>query len=313
MKNKQNKNKLLLPALSRGSKIGLVTPAGPVSQEQVAIGLQVLTSYGFNYQFGKYAFSDNGIVAAEVEQRLEDLHGFLEDDSIKAIWALRGGYGSIQLLKRLNYSHWMEHPKLFVGFSDLTALQWALFSQTGIPSISGFTLTTQVHPENPFLLTGLEILAGERTILDETVVGKEVKIVQGGRARGTFIGGTLSMICSLCGTPYWPEGEEWIVFIEDVNEPLYRIDRFFQQLALCGFWERVNGVILGKFFNNEDLLNVSSLLLPLLKKNIPVVENFPYGHYENSCPLPMGVTATLHTEPFSLQWQPFLQHASTLS
>ncbi len=289
--------------LKPGDLVGLVSPAAPVKPEQVEEGLKTLAQLGFRYRLSAHAFSDHGLTAAPVEQRLGDIYQFLEDKEVQAIWALRGGYGSIQLLPQMDYQHWRQHPKWFLGFSDLTAFQWALFRQTGLPCLSGLTVTTQLQPANPHLSPGLEILSGERTEIRATDLAMPPKIVRAGRGEGTLLGGTLSMICSLCGTPYWIEPGEWIVFLEDVNEPLYRIDRCFQQLALCGFWNNVRGVILGKFFYEEQSFSVSSLLLPLLPGNIPVVENFPYGHYQGSFPLPMGVRATLETESFRLSWE----------
>ena len=298
-----------IPTLKRlkdGDTVGLIAPAGPVKPEQVADSLALLQQLGFRYQLGKYAFADHGLTAAPVEQRLEDFYRLLEDRNICAIWSLRGGYGSIQLLQQMDYQLWRKNPKLFVGFSDLTALQWALFLKTGLPTLSGLTLTLQMYPDNPHLASTLEILSGERTEVTAAELTAPPRVVREGRGEGVLIGGTLSMMCSLCGTPFWIGEKEYIAFIEDINEPLYRIDRCFHQLALCGFWKNVRGVVLGRFIYEEQSLSVSSLLLPLLPADIPVVEDFAYGHFKDSFPLPMGIPAVLETKPFRLNWRPFL-------
>lgn len=297
-----------LPPILPGCKIGLVSPAGPVKKEQIQKGLEILAKFKIDYEFGKHAFLDKKIVSASVKDRIEDINYFLQREEIKAIWALRGGYGSIQLLKIIDYSLLKKHPKLFVGFSDLTALQWGIFKKAGIPSLSGFVLTLQLCQENPFVLLGMEILSGKRNkILGKDLRGNKIQIISPGKAEGIFLGGTLSMICSLCGTPYFIDQDGLILFIEDVNEPLYRIDRYLQQLALINFWSKVKGVILGQFLNEGKPLDVVSLLKPFLSTTIPIISNFPYGHQTKSIPLIQGVIVKMDTKPFSLKWDKFTE------
>jgi muramoyltetrapeptide carboxypeptidase len=302
------KKKLLrVPALNPGDKIGLVSPAGVVEPGQVENGLKYLEQHGFFYKFGKYVFSDNKLTSAPVKQRIADVVHFLKNPEIKVIWSLRGGYGSIQLLNKLDYALFQKYPKLIIGFSDITALQWGIFQKTGLPALSGLPLTLQVSNENPYMQAGFEILSGSRTGLSEADLAPEkILVARDGNASGTLIGGTLSMICTLCGTPYWLKKRGLILYIEDVNEPLYRVDRYFRQLSLMNFWERVNGIILGKFLYRDENMDVLPLLLPLLPSSIPVVSNFPYGHLVQCCPLPVGVAAKLQTAPFKLRWKPFI-------
>lgn len=298
----QMKNKLF--SILPGDKVGLVSPAGPVCKEQIQNGLDTLTQKNIQYEFGKYAFSDHGITSASVSKRIEDINDFLKQDDIKAIWALRGGYGSIQLLNEFDYALLENNPKLLIGFSDLTALQWAVFKQTGLPSLSGLTITSQFNSDNPYLKMGMEILSGKRTNISETdLPGNEINIITPGEAEGILLGGTLSMICSLCGTPYFIDRDDIILFLEDVNEPLYRIDRYFQQLALMGFWSRVKGIILGQFINEGRRLDIIPLIKPLISDKIPLILNFPYGHKTNSFPLIQGLFSKITKNPFSLKWE----------
>lgn len=297
-----------LPSIVSGSKVGLISPAGPVTRAQIQKGLDTLAQKNIRYEIGKHAFSDKGLVSATAEQRIEDIHRFLTREDLSALWALRGGYGSIQLLDKLDYALLESHPKLMIGFSDLTALQWAVFKQTGIPSLSGFTLTSQFSPENPFLTLGLEMLSGNRSSVTEMdLQGSKIKIVTPGEAEGVLIGGTLSIVCSLCGTPYFVDRDDLIVFLEDINEPPYRIDRFFQQLALMGFWSKVKGVILGQFLFEGKPLSVAALLKPLLPSSVPIVSDFPYGHQANCNPLLQGVWVSFGADPFRLEWNRFLK------
>jgi muramoyltetrapeptide carboxypeptidase len=294
-------------ALRPGDVIGLLSPAGAVKKEQVENALFFLERQGVTYRLGKHTFSDYGLTSAPLQQRIDDLLEFLKDPQVKVLWSLRGGYGSIQLLNKLDYALFKKYPKLLIGFSDITALQWGIFRQTGLPALSGLTLTTQVSEANPFVLKGLEILSGERiAITGNELLPDEAVVYRGGGATGILIGGTLSMICSLCGTPYWLNEDGIILYLEDVNEPLYRIDRYFQQLHLAGFWKQVRGIILGKFLYQEENLNVLPLLEPLLPPSVPVVYNFPYAHQVRCFPMPLGVSARLQTTPFQLSWTPFL-------
>lgn len=293
-----------VPALLPGGKIGLVAPAGAVKPEQVKEGLQQLENAGFMPVPAKHAFENNGIVSAPIEQRLSDIHTFLEDDTISAIWALRGGYGSMQLLQNLDYRLLSQKPRWIIGFSDLTAFQWALFNKLKLPSLSGFTLTTQLHSGNPWLQTGLQMLAGERKELSaEKFTDNRVEEIIPGGARGTILGGTLTMIAALCGTSYFKQRRNLILLLEDVNEPLYRMDRIIQQLDMMGFWKKVSGVILGKFIYGDGELDILPYLLPRLAAGTPVVRGFPYGHYSDSCPMPLGVRAEFETQPFFLRWR----------
>jgi len=290
-----------------GNKIGLISPASPVKKEQIQKGLDTLAKYDIQYEFGKHAFSDYGIVSATVNDRLDDINYFLKREDFKALWALRGGYGSMQLLKEFDYSLLKQYPKLLIGFSDLTAFQWAIFKQIGLPSFSGFTLTSQLCDENLFVGLGMEMLSGKRTSVTETdLLGSEIQIINPGEAEGILIGGTLSMICSLCGTPYFSHRDDLILYLDDVNEPLYRIDRYFQQLALMDFWSRVKGVILGQFTSEEGPLNVVPLLKPLLSTSMPIISDFPYGHLTNSIALFQGVEAKIKMNPFQITWKPIL-------
>jgi muramoyltetrapeptide carboxypeptidase len=300
-----NLNKLT--AIKSGTKVGLVSPAGPVTKNQLKDGLKLLSEKGILYEFGEHSFLNAGIVSAKPEYRLSDINSFLSRQDIHAVWALRGGYGSMQLFNKFNYELLGKHPKLFIGFSDLTALQWGLFKKCKMPSLSGFTITSQFNTKNSYLATGLEILSGERnSISQEDIADTQIRTICEGEAEGILLGGTLSMICALCGTPYFVNESNLILFIEDVNEPLYRIDRSFQQLALMGFWKKVNGVILGKFLSEDNSVDVVPLIQPHLQDGIPVIADFPYCHQTNCMLLPQGVFARLVAEPFMLSWEPFL-------
>jgi muramoyltetrapeptide carboxypeptidase len=296
-----------LSALMPGTTVGLWAPASSVKPEQVEKGLATLQKCGYGFRFAKHAFDQNHMVAASVEERLEDFHAMLDDPEIGAIWALRGGYGTMQLLPYLDYPLLERSAKLIVGFSDVTAFQWGIYAKAAVPSLSGLTITTQFMDDNPYLPAACQMLSGQKNALTEAdFIDNEIRVHQSGEAEGILLGGTLSMICALMGTPYFPKDDNIILFIEDVDEPLYRVDRLFWQMALGGFWQKVRGVILGKYVYQDRLLDVYDQLKPLIAPDIPVISNFPYGHLPQCLPLPVGVMAKFGTAPFTLRWHPFL-------
>ncbi len=286
-----------------GTTVGLIAPAGPVSEKAIDRGLNTLERQQFRVRPGRFLFSNRGWVSATVAERLQDLHGFLNHPDVQVIWAARGGYGSIQLIDQLDYHLFTRYPKPFIGFSDLTALQWALFQKIQLPSFSGFTLLSQFTPENPYLAMGLEVLRGQRREFSRRDLHEDVIVLRPGQARGTLIGGTLSIICSLLGTPFWLKASDCILYIEEVNEPLYRIDRMLQQLKLAGFFQQVKALILGKFLYDDSFQDVHPLVEAVLPEHIPLVMNFPYGHLAASLLMPLGVPAQFSTSPFRLQWE----------
>lgn len=300
-------NNFVLPPLLPGDAIGLFAPAAPVEAGRIESAQNLLGQLGYRILLATHALQNEGMVSSSIENRVSDIEELLLSPEVRALWSIRGGYGSIQLLERLPYGLFRKHPRIVVGFSDVTALQMALFARIGLPSVSGLTLTRQVNPDNRFLHWGLGMLKGEVISLDrELFIGEDVQIVSRGDAEGYLIGGTLSLIAALCGTPFFPEAKPIILYLEDVDEPLYRIDRLLWQLKHSGVFQAVQGIILGEFLFRGNSLDVFPLLKPVLPRRIPAVRNFPYGHQVSSIPLPFGVWAQLTSEPFSLKWHPFI-------
>ena len=279
--------------------MGIVAPAGPVKAEQIQSALQLLEQNGLQPVLAPHLFDHAGIVASTVENRLADLHAFYADEQIAAIWAARGGYGTIQLLDRLDYSLIQKTAKPIIGFSDITALQWAVWVQTGVPAFSGLALTLQATPENPYFVAGLETLRGTRRQIAD-VPG--IEIVRDGTATGILLSGTLALITSLVGTPFIPTNQHIILCIEDVDEPIYRIDRMLHQLKLSGFLTQVRALLLGQFLWKNRALTIVQMVKEMFPEDIPIVANLPYGHITNSLLMPVGMPAFIQTTPFRLQW-----------
>ncbi len=289
--------------LKSGDCIGLVAPAGYVKPDEIKTGLGLLEKKGFCLKYGKNLFNRYRYYSGKITDRLDDIHNFLIDPEAKILLAVRGGSGSSQLLPYLDYKLWKKTGKSLVGFSDITALQWALWSKCQLDSFSGMALTLQFTSKNPYLKSFFKQLSGQKRQWSESDFPRDtIKVVRGGSAEGVLLGGTLSIIVSLLGTPYFPKTERIILFIEDVNEPLYKIERSLVHLKNSGLMERIEGVILGRFKYNNYYLRVWNPLKYLFPERIPIVANFPYGHFSRACAIPLGVPAKMDTNPFKLKW-----------
>lgn len=291
--------------LKAGDKIGLVAPAGHVTPSEIRKGIKVLTDQGFYIKESDHLYTKYRYFSGKVQERVSDLHSMLRDKDIKVIIAVRGGSGSSQLLPHLNFNLWKKYPKLFVGFSDITSLQWALWKKAGLFSFSGMALTLQLHNRNPYRSLFLDHIKGKRrSILVKDLHHKNIVILRKGRAEGILLGGNLSIIVSLLGTPYFPtKNQSLLFFVEEINEPLYRIERAFVQLAQAGFFKNLKGLVLGKFIFKNRFINIWPIIRPLIPENIPIISNFPYGHFASSCAFPIGVQATMSTDPLKITWQ----------
>ncbi len=286
--------------LKPGDRVGIVAPAGPVKAEQIEKSLQLLAAFNLQPVLAPHLFDNAGIVASTVANRLADLHAFYRDDTIAAVWAARGGYGTIQLLSGLDYALIRSAQKPIIGFSDITALQWGVWVQTGVTAFSGLALTLQANRENPYFTSAMDTIFGNLQSLPPT---PDVEIVREGEAEGILLSGTLALITALVGTPFFPRHQNIILCIEDVDEPFYRIDRMFHQLKLSGFFQQVTGVLLGQFLWKNRSLNILPIISHLLPDNIPIVANLPYGHIRQSLLMPLGVPAYVITSPFRLTWK----------
>lgn len=284
--------------------IGLIAPAGYIEKEEIHTGIRILEKEGFRIKMGRHLYGKYRYFSGKISQRIEDIHEFLDDPKVQILYAVRGGSGSSQLLPYLDYQKWKKSGKILVGFSDITALQWALWFRAGIQSYSGMALTFQMNKGNPFRKLFIKQIQNRRHSITASDLKRENLIIaRGGTAAGILLGGTLSIIVSLLGTPFFPRNRKPIIlFIEDVNEPVYRVERSIVQLKLSGVLKKVQGVIIGRFKTDESFVDIWNSVKYHFPDNIPVVLNFPYGHFPEACALPLGIPATLKTHPFRLTW-----------
>ncbi len=292
------------PFLKCGDGIGLIAPAGYVTEEDIRSGLSILEKEGFHTKPAPHLFGKYRYFSGSISQRTGDIHQFLDDPDIHALYAVRGGSGSSQLLPHLDYQKWEKSRKLLIGFSDISALQWTIWHKAGIISLSGMALTFQLRRSNPYLKLFIrQLLQDRKSITASDLKKSAIVIAREGDARGILLGGTLSIIVSLLGTPFFPQlAQDIILFLEEVNEQMYRIERSVVQLKQAGIFKHVKAVILGHFIYEDRFLDIWPIVKSHFPTNVPVILNFPYGHFPNSCALPQGVPAILQTSPFRLAW-----------
>lgn len=286
------------PGLSKGDQIGIISPAGPVSESDLQPGLDILKSAGFKIHLAPHVYDKKDYLAGEDDARLEDLHSMLQDPETKAIFCARGGYGSLRLLDKIPYDLIKKAPKIIVGYSDITALLMAIHKKTGLITFHGPMVRGLANDENRNWESLLRLLSSHDPI---TIALNECSVLMPGKATGPLIGGNLSLICHLLGTPFLPSFDGCILFIEDRGEALYRLDRMLTHLALTGKLKGLAGLIAGRFEECGNNAEVNILLTRLATElGIPLVAGFPIGHGEKNLALPLGLTAVLNTEIMTL-------------
>jgi muramoyltetrapeptide carboxypeptidase len=283
--------------------VAVAAPASPVSREEWDLGVAILRDWGFKVVCGPEVFETRAW-GRDTDRRLAGR--FLEiwqEPEIKAIVGARGGYGSLKVLPHLDLQALGARPKRLVGFSDLTNLLWRLHRGLGLVTFHGPTvshlplLTPQARKSFFYWLTA----SGPQTV---TFPGLTPLLP--GNGEGVLAGGNLTTLCHLLGTPFAPRFRDYILFLEDQNEALYRLDRLFHHLLLAGALDGVKGVVLGAFTGSgSSLENVWEVLATALSPlKVPVLAGLPVGHQPDNHTLPLGVWARLDSQGGSLTLAP---------
>lgn len=290
--------KLKSRPLFTGSRIGVIAPASPVRDgREFEKNVEYLISSGYQVVIGKTALSGQGFLAGSDRMRQLDLESMWQDDSISVVWCLRGGYGCLRLLPRLNYRYFEKKPKILMGFSDITALELAFWSRIKLVTFHGPVLTTLTSEFSR--RCALEMLSGvkrDQALLWPGKARDRLTVIRGGKAEGLLVGGNLTTIASMAGTGYLPDFSGCVLFIEEVKEAAYRVDRLLTQLIYSGIMDGIHGILIGQSIpvpgeTEADLVAVFKERLERL--NCPVAYGFPIGHLEEQWTLPQGVTVSI--------------------
>ncbi len=300
---------LIPPTIDKGATLAAVSPAGPVDPEEFGRGCEALAGAGFKIERLENTLRHGEYLAGTDEQRAHDLMLAFEDDRFEAVLCTRGGYGSVRLLPLLDYSRIALHPKPLIGFSDVSALQLALWQRCSLVSFSGPQLAKgwggglSAFSQSCWL----EMLGGRSWGKPLPVPDRSAppRFFRDGHARGTLLGGNLAILASLVGTPYAPRLEGAIVVLEEIDEPPYRIDRMIAQLRLAGAFEGVQGFVLGRFLQHvkgeqRRWDTLAAELLTAAVSDAPVLTGVPYGHLGDCWTLPIGADAVIDGESGSL-------------
>ncbi|MDO5665560.1 MAG: LD-carboxypeptidase [Bacteroidia bacterium] len=286
------------PKLQIGDKAVILSPAGKIDGELVNKAADLLRGWGIRVEISENALCETGRFSGFVEQRLSDLQSAMDDPDVKLIFCSRGGYGTVHLLGKLDFTSIKQNPKWVIGYSDITVLHAALQSN-GIMSIHG-PMAKHFAEEGAADISvrfTKAIVAGE-PIIYEIPVTSHAYLNRKGKALGKLFGGNLSVFCGILGTKFAKIPRRGVLFIEDIGEDPYKIDRYINQLKLAGVFDRISGLIVGQFSDYTEDNNMYSALYESIAQTVseydfPVCFDFPVGHVKHNFPLVMGKTARL--------------------
>ena len=282
---------LLPPALAAGDTIGLVAPAGAWNEDDFTKGVRILSDYGFSVKFPRNFLQNEAYLAGKDSYRTEIFHDAWRDPAIKAILSVRGGYGSLRILDSIDFDLIRACPKPFIGFSDVTALHSAIFENTGLVTFHGPMLTTLAKSDKSSVASFFETLT--RGACAPLKPGS-VEILKQGIGFGRITGGNLTTSVHLLGTTYEVPWQDKIVFLEDIGEAPYRIDRMLTHLKMAGRFRNVKGLILGAFTGCGDTDLIWERVLELFgDDDFPIWAGFPAGHGTENMIIPMGIEAEM--------------------
>ncbi len=315
-KNKIKKSVNSKPnAIKNGSKVGIVAPGSSVSSPaDIKKAEEIIKYFGFEAVWGEHLIKGSGYKTRSKSERVSDFNSFINNPEIDAIMAIRGGYGSCHLLDSIDYEGLLKYPKLMIGYSDITAILLAIYKMTGLVTLHGPVLLSEFTEETANSFSNV-ILGSAKNYKIENPADKiglrsqyPCRTIMPGIARGKLIGGNLSIISSLMGTPYEIETDGHILCLEDVEESPYRIDRMFMQLKLAGKFDNIKGLVWGKCedcepgtsrstWDYDEAEVLDNIIKPL---DVPCYSGLLIGHTPHQFTLPIGVYAELDATKHTL-------------
>lgn len=303
------------PRLLPGMTVGLVTPASNAPEDEDLLAtLDFVHSLGFEAKAAPNLRSRKQYLAGSDRQRADDLNTMFTDSEVDAIFCIRGGYGSGRLLRDLDYDNIARNPKIIMGYSDITAILNAIHLRTGLLTFHGpiagdnFSDYTYGQYHRVLVEPTQSTLIGEAPQFESRpgVVDRinRVTTIVGGSAEGHLIGGNLSLLVTLMGTPFEPNFEGAILFLEDVSEPPYSIDRMLTHLWLTGKLEQVSGIVIGKFTEADYSGNTLSIEQVLRERfeplGLPTLRGTMIGHVQDKTVVPIGARARMNADEGTL-------------
>jgi len=281
------------PYLKKDDTIGIVCPSGYMPFEKAQACIDTLQQWGFKMQVGKTLGNQFNYFSGTDDERLNDLQTMIDDEKVKAIFCARGGYGLSRIIDRLDFTPFKKNPKWIIGYSDVTILHVHLYSKFGIASLHSpmASAFNNGGAQNEFVQSLRKAIIGEpcHYSYNPHTLNKE------GVAEGELVGGNLSLLVHLIGTPSEVDTKNKVLFLEDVGEYLYNVDRMMMQLKRSGKLESLAGLVIGGFTEMKDTIipfgqNVYEIIFDKVKDyNYPVCFDFPIGHTDRNYALKVGV------------------------
>lgn len=299
--------------LKKGDTIGVISPSGAVKEKKM---LEKAVNYfenkGYRVKPAPHILDQNAYLAGKDADRLNDLENFFRDKEVKAIVCSRGGYGASRLLDKINYQIIKDNPKIFVGYSDITAFLNVFSQKTDLITFHGPLFVSDFGADRVDSYTEevfFNLLSKNNKTPFKYPNPIEYHCIIPGEITGELIGGNLAVLCGLVGTPYMPDVEGKILLLEDVGEPLYKIDRMLTQLKLSRVFEKISGLLFAEFSsvlkadNNEVNRYTPLDIVSEITKgmDIPVGYGFPAGHSRQKATLPIGMEYFFNSEDFQLK------------
>ncbi len=282
------------PRLKIGDTVGLISPAGIIEPEDVTEASKIFTALGLKVKSGRHILDRYGYLAGKDRNRAGDVNAMFADKSIKAIIAMRGGWGGNRILPLLNYNSIRANPKIIMGYSDITSLLFAITARSRLVTFHGPVATSTW---NDFTLKYVKsiLFDAQAVAMNNTLVNQlRRQIITPGKAKGTLIGGNLSVINSMLGSSYLPLWKGNILFIEDIGEDVYRVDRMLVQLKNAGILNQLSGLVFGQCtrcsIGDEPSLTLMQVLQEHIRPlNIPAWYGSMIGHIRDKFTLPIGI------------------------
>lgn len=315
--NKSNLEKIKPPMLKEGDTIGIITPGSSIDEDELQDSIKNLEELGLKPYYTNNMLAKNAYLGGTDKQRADDINHMFANDNVDGIFCARGGYGCNRILPMIDYEMIKRNPKILGGYSDITALLYAITSQTGVVTfhapvgISTFNEYSIDYIRKVLMSTKspVELISAEEDEEREDEAYHKY-VITSGTAEGELIGGNLSIAASLLGTPYDLDYKDKIVFLEDIGEEPYRIDRMLTELLLAGKLQEAAGIVLGVFVDCEvdeeepsysDSFTLKEVMFDRLQGlGIPVVYGLSFGHIKNKFTLPVGIKTKLDVDSYKL-------------
>lgn len=324
---------IIPPRLRKGDAVGIISPASPVAHltpRRLKRGIDQLKKLGFKVKLGKYVATKHGHTAGTIEQRVEDLHVMFANPEVKAVWTTIGGFNSHQLLEYIDYSIIANNSKILIGYSDITALLNGIYARTGLITYSGPSILTQVaeyggildytwqYAEKAVMTSEDVAIQASKQWTDELTwwdkednrhrVMKEnpgMRVLKAGTATGKLLGGNGGTFLLLAGTSYMPDLTGAILCIEeDELETSATVDRIFTKLRHIGAYEKIGGMLIGRFnsktkFTDDDSLE-EIIAVATRGYDFPIIADIDFGHTDPMITIPIGGYCSIHTESLKI-------------